>query len=87
MQRLLLFALTNIAVLFVFSVIAKTFGLDVYLAERGGSRSGLLWLSGIFGFGGTFISLAPSAAWQVCSTQARQMLSPPAQVATGRSSP
>lgn len=60
MKRILLFAVTNIAVLLVLTVIAKLFGLDVYLAERGGSLSGLLWLSAIFGFGGAFISLALS---------------------------
>lgn len=60
MKRILLFAVTNIAVLIVLSVIAKLFGLDVYLAERGTSLSGLLWLSAIFGFGGAFLSLALS---------------------------
>ncbi|HKS56504.1 MAG TPA: protease HtpX [Steroidobacteraceae bacterium] len=60
MKRILLFAATNVAILIVLSVTAKLFGLDVYLAERGGSLSGLLGLSAIFGFGGAFISLALS---------------------------
>lgn len=60
MKRILLFAVTNVAVLIVLSVIAKLFGLDAYLAGRGSSLAGLLWLSAIFGFGGAFISLALS---------------------------
>lgn len=60
MKRILLFAVTNIAVLLVLSIIAKLLGLDLYLAERGGSLSGLLWLSALFGFGGAFLSLALS---------------------------
>ena len=60
MKRIILFAVTNIAVLLVLSVFARVFGLDVYLAERGGSLPSLLWLSAIFGFGGAFLSLALS---------------------------
>ena len=60
MKRVLLFAATNVAVLVVLSVVAKLLGLDAYLAARGGSLTGLLWLSAIFGFGGAFISLALS---------------------------
>lgn len=60
MKRILLFALTNIAVLIVISVIVKLFGLDAYLAARGQNLTGLLVLSAAFGFGGAFISLALS---------------------------
>ncbi len=60
MKRILLFAVTNIAVLVILSVTARLLGLEVHLAERGGSLTGLLWLSAIFGFGGALISLALS---------------------------
>ena len=59
-KRILLFAATNIAILVVLSIVATIFGLDTYLAARGQSLTGLLWLSAIFGFGGAFISLALS---------------------------
>ena len=60
MTRILLFAATNIAVLIVLSIVTKLLGLDAYLEAHGGSLTGLLWLSAIFGFGGAFISLALS---------------------------
>ncbi len=42
MKRILLSVVNNIAVLVVLSVIAGRLGLDAYLAERGGSLTGLL---------------------------------------------
>lgn len=62
-------ALNPKPVLLVLSVIAKLFGLDLYLAERGGSLSGLLWLSALFGFGGAFISLALSKPMALMALQ------------------
>ena len=60
MKRILLFAAANIAVLVVLSIIVRLFGLDDFLAERGGKLGGLLLFSAIFGFGGAFISLVLS---------------------------
>jgi heat shock protein HtpX len=60
MKRIALFILTNLAVLLVLSVVAHLFGLDTYLAAHGGSLDGLLIWAALFGFGGSFISLAMS---------------------------
>jgi heat shock protein HtpX len=60
MKRIILFAAVNIAVLAVITAVVEILGLDRYLAARGLSLTGLLILSAIFGFGGSFISLALS---------------------------
>jgi heat shock protein HtpX len=60
MKRILLFLLTNLAVLLVLSVVAHLIGLDAWLAVHGGSLSGLLVFAAFIGFGGAFISLAMS---------------------------
>jgi len=60
MKRILLFVLTNIAVLAVLSVVAQLLGINTYLAAHGSSLSGLLVWAALFGFGGAFISLAMS---------------------------
>src|SRR5207302_9123463 len=60
MKRIVLFLATNLAVLLVLSVVAHLLGLDVWLAQRGSSLSGLLVWAALFGFGGAFISLALS---------------------------
>jgi heat shock protein HtpX len=44
----------------VLSVAAHLLGLDQYLAARGGNMGGLLAVAALFGFGGSFISLAIS---------------------------
>lgn len=58
MKRIVLFLLTNLAVMLVLSVVLsiifKVFGLDR------SSMGGLLVLAAVFGFGGSFISLAMS---------------------------
>jgi heat shock protein HtpX len=59
MKRVLLFVLTNVAVMVVLSAVVYLFGLDKYLSGRGG-MGGLLVVAAIFGFGGAFISLAMS---------------------------
>jgi heat shock protein HtpX len=59
MKRVLLFVLTNVAVMVVLSSVVYLLGLDRYLSGRGG-MGGLLLVAAIFGFGGAFISLAMS---------------------------
>jgi heat shock protein HtpX len=58
MKRIVLFLLTNLAVMLVLSVVLsivfKVFGIDR------SSMGGLLTLAAVFGFGGSFISLAMS---------------------------
>lgn len=61
MKRVLLFLVTNIAILLVLTVFIQIFGLDQWLARQGfGNYTGLLVLAAIFGMGGSFISLAIS---------------------------
>ncbi|MBV8783956.1 MAG: protease HtpX [Gammaproteobacteria bacterium] len=60
MKRIILFVLTNIAVLLVLSVVAQVTGLDRWLALHGASLGGLLTFAAFFGFGGALISLAMS---------------------------
>jgi heat shock protein HtpX len=58
MKRIVLFLLTNLAVMLVLSIVLsiifKVFGIDR------SSMGGLLTLAAVFGFGGSFISLAMS---------------------------
>jgi heat shock protein HtpX len=60
MKRILLFLVTNLAVLLVLTIVAHLLGIDTYLAERGSNLGGLLVWAALFGFGGSFISLAMS---------------------------
>jgi heat shock protein HtpX len=60
MKRILLYLATNIAVLVVLAVVARLLGLDQWLAANGSSLEGLLVFSALFGFAGSFISLALS---------------------------
>ena len=59
-KRILLFVITNIAVLLVLSVVAQLLGINTYLAAHGQSLEGLLVWAALFGFGGAFVSLAMS---------------------------
>jgi heat shock protein HtpX len=60
MKRILLFVVTNLAVLLVLSIVAHLLGIDTYLTQHGSSLGGLLVWAALFGFGGSFISLAMS---------------------------
>jgi heat shock protein HtpX len=60
MKRIILFLATNIAILAVLSVVMQIFGIDRMLAQQGQNYIGLLIMAAIFGFGGSFISLAIS---------------------------
>lgn len=57
MKRILLFLMTNLAVLVVLSIVARVLGIDTYIASRGGNLAGLLAFAALFGFGGAIISL------------------------------
>ncbi len=68
MRRIILFVLTNVAVIALLSIIVKLFGIDTYTYRNGGiNYQGLLIMSAIVGFSGSLISLAISkwvAKWQ-----------------------
>jgi heat shock protein HtpX len=62
MLRILLFLGTNIAIMLVLSISMRLLGIDTALEQQGGglNLTGLLIISGAFGMGGSFISLAIS---------------------------
>ncbi|MFA7320540.1 MAG: protease HtpX [Dokdonella sp.] len=68
MRRILLFVATNLAVLVLLTIVVKLFGIDTYAYSKTGINfKGILVLSAVIGFGGSFISLAMSkwvAKWQ-----------------------
>ena len=60
MKRVFLFLATNLAVVFLLSITARVLGLDRWLTANGLNLGGLLMMAALFGFGGSFISLAMS---------------------------
>jgi len=66
MKRVVLFLVTNLAVMLVLSVVLSVLGADRFLTESGINISMLLVFSLVLGFGGSFISLLmskPMAKW------------------------
>ena len=59
MKRILLFIMTNIAIMVVLSITLRILGVDSILAANGSDLNiqALVILSGVIGFGGSFISL------------------------------
>jgi heat shock protein HtpX len=59
MKRILLFIMTNVAIMVVLSITLRILGVDNILAENGSDLNiqALVILSGVIGFGGSFISL------------------------------
>ncbi|KKN60766.1 hypothetical protein LCGC14_0528500, partial [marine sediment metagenome] len=62
MKRIMLFIMTNIAIMVVLSITLRILGVDSILAENGSDLNiqSLVILSGVIGFGGSFISLLMS---------------------------
>jgi heat shock protein HtpX len=71
MKRIVLFLLTNIAVLAVLSIIVGVLGLDRFLTAEGLDLTSLLVFSAVIGFGGAIISLLISKWMAKMSTGAR----------------
>ena len=61
-KRIVLFLITNLAVLFVLNITMRILGVDRMLAQSGGglNLSALLVVAGVVGFGGSLFSLAIS---------------------------
>lgn len=61
-KRIVLFLITNLAVLFVLNITMRILGVDRMLAQSGGglNLSALLLVAGVIGFGGSLFSLAIS---------------------------
>ena len=68
MRRIILFVATNLAVMALLTLVVKIFGIDTYTYSKAGINfQGLLVMSAVLGFGGSFISLLASkwvAKWQ-----------------------
>ena len=66
MKRVMLLIATNLAVVFLLSIVINVLGLDRALAREGLQYGPLLVMASVFGFGGAFISLLiskPMAKW------------------------
>ena len=71
MKRIVLFVLTNLAVMLVLGIVARLFGVDRYLTANGLNLTALLGFSLVMGFGGAIISLLISKPMAKFSTGAR----------------
>ena len=70
MKRILLFLATNVAVLFVISIVLRVLGIDQAMATQGGTGP-LLAFSAVVGFAGAIISLLISKPMAKWSTRAQ----------------
>ncbi len=76
MKRVFLFLVTNIAVIFVLSIVVKLLGVDQVLSANGINYMSLLIFAAVIGFGGSFISLAMSKWMAKRSTGAQVIMQP-----------
>jgi heat shock protein HtpX len=76
MKRVVLFVLTNLAIVVVLSITANVLGLNRFLTPAGLDLGSLLVFAALFGMGGSFISLAISKWVAKMSTGARVIESP-----------
>ncbi|MGX9725764.1 MAG: protease HtpX [Candidatus Electronema sp. VV] len=76
MKRVVLFLLTNIAVMLVLSVSARILGVDRFLTAGGLNMGMLLAFAALMGFGGSFISLFMSKTMAKWSTGAQVIEQP-----------
>ncbi|OGV51124.1 MAG: zinc metalloprotease HtpX [Lentisphaerae bacterium GWF2_52_8] len=60
MKRVMLFIVTNIAVLLVLSIVTSILGVDRWITAQGLNYWALLGFAAVFGFGGSIISLLMS---------------------------
>jgi heat shock protein HtpX len=79
MKRIVLFLLTNVAVMLVLSVSARILGVDRYLTANGLNMGMLLAFAALLGFGGSFISLFLSKTMAKWSTGAKVIEQPRTQ--------
>lgn len=77
MKRIVLFLITNLAVLVLLSVVARLLGLDAALARQGLDMGSLLLMAAVIGFAGSFISLAMSK-WTAKHLMGVQVIASPA---------
>jgi heat shock protein HtpX len=71
MKRIVLFVVTNLAVMLVLGLVVNLFGLNRFLTANGLNLTGLLAFSAVMGFGGAIISLLMSKPMAKWSTRAQ----------------
>ncbi|MEQ1438682.1 protease HtpX [Fontimonas sp. SYSU GA230001] len=76
MKRIFLFLATNLAVVLVLSVVASLLGVNRWLTANGLNLEALLGFALVFGFGGSFISLAMSK-WIAKRSTGAQVITQP----------
>ena len=76
MKRITLFALTNIAVLVVISIVVRALGLDRWIGAHGVSYTGLLVMSMVIGFSGSLFSLLISK-WMAIRAYSIELIKTP----------
>ncbi len=76
MKRIVLFLVTNLAVMVVLSIVTNLLGLNQALAANGLNLGALLVFSAVIGFGGAFISLLLSKTMAKWSTGAQLVAAP-----------
>jgi heat shock protein HtpX len=77
MKRIVLFLATNLALMFILSIVVSMLGLEPMLANGGLNLPSLLVFCAIFGMGGSFISLAMSK-WSAKRMVGAQVIETPA---------
>ncbi|MFN3287364.1 MAG: hypothetical protein ACK40H_02870, partial [Sphingomonadaceae bacterium] len=78
MKRILLFLGTNLAIIVVLSIVLRILGVERILDEQGVglNMNALLIFAAVFGFGGSFISLAISK-WMAKKTMRVHVIEKP----------
>jgi heat shock protein HtpX len=76
MKRILLFLLTNFAILLVASVTLRLLGVEPWLNQQGINFQSLLIFGAVLGFGGAFVSLAISR-WMAKRMMGVQVIAEP----------
>jgi len=59
-KRITLFLITNLAIVFVLSIVLNLLGVGPMLDQQGLNMGSLITIAAVFGFGGSLISLAIS---------------------------
>lgn len=76
MRRVLLFLITNLAILVVLGTVLKILGVEPYLSQQGINYESLLIFAAVFGMGGAFVSLALSK-WMAKRLTGAEVLTSP----------
>ncbi len=75
-KRITLFLITNLAIIFVLSIVLNLLGVGPMLDEQGLNMGSLIAFAAVFGFGGSLISLAISKWTAKRLTGARVIVNP-----------